>query len=904
MADSDSIQDAVDQAVGAGLFDGWAIYSDDPSGTWTEYSPRAATGQKLIASPSVGFKIHVSSNVSSAGEVLTRIMPILARWEVPFKHTASIKQLAILSSGAGGPTQIGKFVTAYPSASCSAGDLAWEMHNATYDLEGPEIRTDVPVAENSLVHFRYGAFTEQWLQLPNGRITRARPGEAGLLEPDDRAAPTSVPRGVRAPFDSDSWLPSDRARIVGGRYVLVQRLHMSPRGSTWLGFSLSGAEEQLLIIKEARAHVMEAADGSDARWHLRYEADVLHQLAGTGVTPTIVDYWEESRRAYLVYLLVVGPTFAEVITELSVEGTPPPISVLRDWANQLCDTVATVHRAGFVVGDIKTANLIVTGSCFELIDLELAMPPTHRPIAGAGTAGYASPQQLDPKCGRSYADDIYAIGATLLAAALLTDASALPDSLAVAQFERDRDPQNAFFVAIARCLDPDPSVRFDSVEQIRAAIGDRRAKGRTTSLSRVIQPPDYVQLARVIGDDLVTSAIRTGSYVHWISEHPIQQRQAGRDLYAGSSGPALFLCTLHEATSDQRYLADALGCGQWLWETTANYVRQTPMAGLYFGDCGPGLLYLKLYLLTGDDVWAARALDVGRGVSAMPGHSPELLTGEAGTGLYLLAVWRATANQEMLANAGIIVNRLVSSREEPGFLWTIPPGHEGLSGQAYLGLSHGSAGIGYLFAEYAAASNDAPTRQECADLARWLLSLAQPCLSSGRGLAWPTTPENGTSQMAYWCHGAAGIARFFLRAHDVTGQAWILEAATKAGHAVAERSAWSGTTQCHGLAGNAELMIDIWQSTRDPHWLLQAQELGENLIAYRGERGWPTEYRDTWAPDLLVGQAGVGAAFLRLAAPSSPHLVTTTAFAKDVFPWNTNDHNNRASDRDGSKAHA
>jgi hypothetical protein len=50
------------------------------------------------------------------------------------------------------------------------------------------------------------------------------------------------------------------------------------------------------------------------------------------------------------------------------------------------------------------------------------------------------------------------------------------------------------------------------------------------------------------------------------------------------------------------------------------------------------------------------------------------------------------------------------------------------------------------------------------------------------------------------------------------------------------------------------------------------------LIAYRDVDGWPSDERSKRCPDLMVGEAGVGAAFLRMAKPSAGHIISCDAF--------------------------
>jgi lantibiotic modifying enzyme len=112
-----------------------------------------------------------------------------------------------------------------------------------------------------------------------------------------------------------------------------------------------------------------------------------------------------------------------------------------------------------------------------------------------------------------------------------------------------------------------------------------------------------------------------------------------------------------------------------------------------------------------------------------------------------------------------------------------------------------------------------------------------------------------------------------VKAHELTIDPVHLEAAERAAKMIAHTS-WHGTTQCHGLAGNADVLVDLWQRSGSRLHLDAARRLGENLASFRTEAGWPSEELSTVCPDFMIGQAGVGAAFLRLARPDIPHLIS------------------------------
>ncbi|MEH0661007.1 lanthionine synthetase LanC family protein [Streptomyces stelliscabiei] len=802
----------------------------------------------------------MSSSVGCAPEVLDRCIAILGAHGIAFKHAADLARLSFLSTGRAGPTQVGKFLTAYPPDEATAAEIAGLLHAATAGLSGPRIPNEQPFAAGSLVYSRYGSFARRWVQLPHGRIARALRTPEGW-QVDDRTQ------------GGGDWAAKSN-RVLRGTYVCINRIFDSPKGNIQLGVVDDADGGALVLVKEVYAHTMEDLTGHDARSRLANEARFLALTAPLGIAPKLVDYWDDADSSFLVYAPIPGPTLAAILSDLAMRGLRPSPDLLRSWTESLCTAVTKLHDAGYVNGDIKPPNIIMTAAGLRLIDFELAGPPTTEPTAGMGTPGYCSPQQTDPACGRSTLDDVYAIGATLLAMATQTDISLLPNPLAVSILEASRAPAEPVYGVIARCLDPDPQRRFPSADAIAVAL--------TSPPLPIPAPPDTPEalaLAVEIGDRLLSMAVsQTPRQVHWLSNHPTIMGQPSRDLYAGSSGTALYLCELATATNVNTYLDAALRCGTWLWETEPVVPRKEPMPGLYFGECGPALLYLRLYRATGDPTWRDRARSVSQSLRDIEVRSPDLMTGLAGVGLFHLALWHTCGDEVALQRAMGHATELLRRRDYKRPTWRMPENYEGLSRREFAGFSHGSAGVGYFLAECSLALGNNVLGAASQDVADWVVGLGQPALNDASGLYWNAIDGSNKAYGTNWCHGAPGIARFLLRAHAVSGDPTHLAAAVRAGRTTAATGSWSGTSQCHGLAGNLDILTDLAQHTGEPEHRAAAHKLGENLITYRTTDGWPSDDRSTHCPDLMVGEAGVGAALLRLADPNLPHLVSCAAF--------------------------
>jgi hypothetical protein len=103
-----------------------------------------------------GWKLHVSATPLSAVEVLDAALDVLLAAGVRFKVVKSIELLRSLNAGQFGLTQIGKFITVYPSDDLGAVAIAVQLDEATNGRRGPRVPTDRPLRSGSLVHYRYG----------------------------------------------------------------------------------------------------------------------------------------------------------------------------------------------------------------------------------------------------------------------------------------------------------------------------------------------------------------------------------------------------------------------------------------------------------------------------------------------------------------------------------------------------------------------------------------------------------------------------------------------------------------------------------------------------------------------------------------------------------------------------
>ncbi|MDJ0944430.1 MAG: lanthionine synthetase LanC family protein [Kiloniellales bacterium] len=360
-------------------------------------------------------------------------------------------------------------------------------------------------------------------------------------------------------------------------------------------------------------------------------------------------------------------------------------------------------------------------------------------------------------------------------------------------------------------------------------------------------------------------------------------RTLGPDLYAGSSGLALFLAQLHVATDHPAARKAALGAIAQAY-STLQAVPPAVRFGLYAGWSGIALAAVRVGTLLDTPEWIEKALALlGQLAREDPRQAePDLLAGVAGGVVALLVLWEALDEAALLEMALRQGDVLLAAAEpaDAGRSWTSVshPENPGLTG-----FSHGASGIGYALFELFAATGDAR-----------YLDVAQAAFDYERlwydpdAANWPDLrgrlhqkPETGSSPpfQTAWCHGAPGIALARLRAYarfcDERHRDEALTALDTTACAVEAglSSQNHNYSLCHGMAGNADILLcghRILDEDRPDDIGLVHRVAGLGIQLYsRAGNVWPCGIPEE-TPGLMLGLAGIGYFYLRVADSSVP----------------------------------
>jgi len=821
--------------------------------------------------PQQGWKLHVSATAESATAVLACSLPVLAMEGATFKVAASLMQIELLNQGHGGSSQVGKFLTVYPADDPHALRLAQALDRATRGLAGPRIPSDRQLRPGSLVHYRYGAFESRWLQTAVGEILPALEAPDGTLVPDTRRPMYRQPEWVTDPFVAAgmAFRPPVVDLIVAGRYLTVAVLNNSARTAVLLALDIQTGKR--CVLKHARRA---AAGGDDEAFvRIRREAEFLCHFAGDPHFPELHGLVEEGADLYLAMEHCEGPTIEHHVTAEAVHGRNVPVAQTVAWGRELAHVLDRIHRSGFVYGDVKPSNVIIApDGGLRLLDFETVArcggpPPEDDGIIG--TLGFLSPQRIDGAF-RSVCDDVYAFGALMAYLLTAADPSDAPDPMNVLgralQLFNPAIPAG-LEALVARCLEPELARRPPSMADVEAELGSCVDPVRTAS-RRVLEQATGSDWARRAAERLVTDLC---SKVDMPADPP------RRDVHDGAAGIVLTLA--EAATLPGTEVRDALRAAA---ESLATSVPLPggPLPGLYVGEAGVGAALLRAGVVLGDDGLLVAAADKGWLVAALPHASPDLYNGTAGRVRFHLALADVTGDAEhgraALAGGDHLLTSVADVSTGEGLLWPIPAGYGQASGNSYLGYAHGSAGIGDVLLDLFETTGAERFAHAAGGIVCGLAARALPALSDGSGRDWESCDLGGRAG-PFWCHGAAGVARFLLRAARLGVAPEGEQLALAAAKTTAEGARWAGPGQCHGLAGNAELLLDVFVATQDRSWLDAAFGLLRLVQPFVDSLGDSDRLPDGFSG----GRAGILACLLRfMPVGQHPHVMDRMALGR------------------------
>ncbi|MFJ3906317.1 class IV lanthionine synthetase LanL [Streptomyces sp. NPDC090025] len=778
-----------------------------------------------------GWKLHVSARPGELDDVIGLVLPVLARHVCHAKFARDPETLRRLNSGTQSAGAVGKAITVYP-ADGTVVEVARELAAALRGREGPQVVSDRRVDPAAPVYYRYGPFTGEYRTGRSGRLESVMTGPEGQIFDGLAVGRYRCPPWAEDPFTTGAGQGSGPAGAVGsgtegsgagfggGRYTVTTGITRAATGNVYR--AVDRALGRPVVVKQARAYVGEDESGTDARHRLRNEHAVLTALDGVTGVPRALDYFAHGADEYLVMSDCGGRDLrGEVLRDGPFRDGPFRDGPFRDDADRpgaggpgaggpgaggpgalaalaarLLGILDAVHARGVVVRDLKPDNIVLDaagpGAC-HLVDFGIS--ERHGAGPGGATPGYGAP--VLPASGPAApADDYYALGATLLFAAtgmdpVLVDADRRVNrdrSLDCLAWALPGPAHRDVRATVAGLLSFDPAVRAGAADRLRT--GTRPPAGR-----RPVRP----RLDDGLLDEIVA---HTTAYCVAEAREMVDPERAARspvpasvDVYAGSSGLGIEL--LRHA--DRPGVGAAVAAlARWTAEQPRNL---TP--AFYTGRTG-----VEFFLAE-----AGMGPDVVDGPPLLPERAPDggppeadLIAGAAGIGLgrLLLAGHARRAGRPDQADRHLAVATHCAELLASGTARLTVTGPR-TAGSAALdeGLAHGEAGVAAFLLEYGVASGD-PAAVRRAEQAVARLAAVTPDIVAA------SAAPGATRRYGSWCRGLAGIGTVLVRASVLLDEPAHLALAARAARAcaaVAPRMPL--VTQCCGLAGVGELMVDV-----------------------------------------------------------------------------------------------
>jgi len=408
-------------------------------------------------------------------------------------------------------------------------------------------------------------------------------------------------------------------------------------------------------------------------------------------------------------------------------------------------------------------------------------------------------------------------------------------------------------------------------------------------MNALIASGHATEAAAAIGFGIARRALCSDDRCTWFeaiptlpTQNPATSTVASADVYGGTAGIGWFLAQAAQRTGDSLLRRTAGGALRQAAARSSDHLALVPH-GFYGGAAGIG----AALILAGRDIDDDELVAAGRDLLlAVPRDTAmhdvtDLIGGIAGTiAALVLAADALEHDAALLARARDFAEQLLArgQRDANGTLsWhTLEETRANLTG-----FAHGTAGIAHALLLLDTLAPDAAFREAAAAAFAYEATTYDPAQQNWPDFRlFPGQPVTPVACAVAWCHGAPGIVRSRLLAEAHGG--FDVASEIDVGLATTARSArdWyripnMDFTACHGVFGLVDALLDGVSSGRDAHAGV-LKEIVNHAVEHfhRDERPWPSGLASREEiSGLMLGNAGIGHIFLRLADPQLPSLL-------------------------------
>ncbi|MGT2799533.1 class III lanthionine synthetase LanKC N-terminal domain-containing protein [Streptococcus marmotae] len=326
--------------------------------------------------PIQGWKIHISSNIQNAVEILKIVAQMANEVGFSFKFMTSEQILWFSTQKNYSRLQSGKFITIYTKDDKEFKVVIEKLYKKLRLFEGSFVLTDKRYKDCKVLYYRFGGFdTIYGINGNEGKLGVLSPN--GLFIEDKRVAQYVQPSFVEDPFpEFDS--SDEGVSYLFSTYYEIEALRFSNSGGVYTGLN---QDEIKVILKESRPQTcISISDSQDSIDRRKQEAEFLCLFSDVKQFPKLYDSFYEWEHYFIVEEYIDGKTLKEFSAEFNPflnqdnkndkEKISQYVVNILHILSEIREVLDIVHSRGYVIGDLSLENIMLNDDGIKFVDLE------------------------------------------------------------------------------------------------------------------------------------------------------------------------------------------------------------------------------------------------------------------------------------------------------------------------------------------------------------------------------------------------------------------------------------------------------------------------------------------------------------------------------------------------------
>jgi lantibiotic modifying enzyme len=402
---------------------------------------------------------------------------------------------------------------------------------------------------------------------------------------------------------------------------------------------------------------------------------------------------------------------------------------------------------------------------------------------------------------------------------------------------------------------------------------------------------DHLEVAADIAFELCRTALTYEGESTWLGTQQHGNGDAatafsyatvGADLYGGTSGIALFLAEMYARTGETVFKATSAGASSYALAKVPELPRRFRL-GFYAGTLGVAYALARCGALLDRQSFVDAARRLLRDLIDDPATDTllDVISGAAGAVTPLLALADLLDDDAARELAERLGTRIIDAAEKSDGGWSWGELATGFVARRNLtGFGHGTAGYAWALCELYAARGERRFLDAALEAIRYENSVFVPDRNNWPDYRFADGRDRPAPCGLAWCFGAPGIGLSRLRAYEIHRDDRHRDDARAALMAItraledAPSVAGADFSLCHGWAGIGEFLTRAETVLGEAEAGQCARKIAADGSAHgAGTDAWHCGLLRGTSPSLMLGLAGIGHFYLRLAEPAVPSVL-------------------------------